>query len=211
MPNAAYILEQLGRSAREAWPVAMLWHGVLAAGLVAVLLGARPRLRVAAAALAAPLASVSIVSFRFANPFNGVVFAGLALATFALALRCPKSPVHPPSRGAMVVGATAFLFGGLYPHFLDGFPLTAYLYAAPLGVIPCATLSAVIGLALLVAADAPRAYQLVLAAAGLFYGLVGVLRLGVVIDVVLIVASAALAVVALREHGESRALGAGAT
>jgi hypothetical protein len=48
MPNAADILEQLGRSAREAWPVAMLWHGVLAVGLVAVLFGARPRLRVAA-------------------------------------------------------------------------------------------------------------------------------------------------------------------
>jgi hypothetical protein len=205
MTNAADILEQLGRTAREAWPVAMLWHGVLAAGLVAVLFGARPRLRVATAALAAPLASVSIVSFRFGNPVNGIVFAALSLSTLALSLRCAASPVHPPARGAMVVGAFAFVFGGVYPHFLDGFPRTAYLYAAPVGVVPCATLSAVVGLALLVAAGAPRAYKIVLAAAGLFYGLVGVIWLGVAIDAVLILASVALAIVALGEAGESRA------
>jgi hypothetical protein len=85
-------------------------------------------------------------------------------------------------------GAALVAFAWVYPHFLDG-PAIVYLVAAPLGVIPCPTLIAITGLALLGDGLGSRAWSLVLAGAGLFYGVIGVLWLGVTIDVVLVAGS----------------------
>lgn len=51
--------------------------------------------------------------------------------------------------------------------------------------MPCPTLSIVIGLSLVVGGLDSRAWTLLLGISGLFYGLFGVLRLGVTIDLVL--------------------------
>jgi hypothetical protein len=50
---------------------------------------------------------------------------------------------------ATAIGVSMIAFGWLYPHFLESHPATTYLFAAPTGVIPCPTLSLVIGFALL--------------------------------------------------------------
>jgi hypothetical protein len=57
--------------------------------------------------------------------------------------------------------------------------------AAPLGLSPCPTLSAVIGLTLMLDLVWSRAWSWMLAAFGAAYGLIGALRLGVAIDVLL--------------------------
>jgi hypothetical protein len=82
----------------------------------------------------------------------------------------------------VVPGLVLFTFGWLYPHFLETNSLVPYLYAAPTGLVPCPTLSIIIGSTLVVDGLSSRAWCITLGAAGIFYGVFGVLRLGVTID-----------------------------
>jgi hypothetical protein len=76
-------------------------------------------------------------------------------------------------------------FGSGYPHFLETNHWITYGYAAPLGVLPCPTLSAVIGATLLLGALGSAAWSISLGIGGLLYGAVGVFVLGVQLDYVL--------------------------
>ncbi|MBL8621673.1 MAG: hypothetical protein JNK64_10225 [Myxococcales bacterium] len=206
MPSATEILAGLTTIAHRGLAAAIAWHVVLAVVLVALARGWRPGQRVAAALLAAPLVSVAAFALAFANPFNGAVFALGAVGLTGLALRGDPRPVARGAAWAWWGGVAMIAFGWCYPHFLDDRPL-AYLYAAPMGLVPCPTLSAVIGLALLAGAPASRPWSLALAGLGLFYGLVGVVRLGVALDLGLVAGATALAVAALRPHGVATAPG----
>lgn len=87
-------------------------------------------------------------------------------------------------------------FGWIYPHFLDNATPMEYLYAAPTGLIPCPTLSIVIGFTLILGGLRLRPWCLVLTIMGLFYGVFGAGRLGVKIDGVLLLGALATAYVA---------------
>ena len=201
MPPAPEITAGLEAIANEWRAAAILWHLAVAAALLAVVAGWRPTRAVAGALLALPLASVSAFAWVFGNPFNGVVFAAGAFALAAIARRLPgRAPrIGPP--WLVAIGVVLAAFGWGYPHFLRTGSRAAYLYAAPLGLIPCPTLSLVTGIALVVRGLDSRAWSLVLAATGLFYGLVGWLRLGVSIDVVLLVGALVLAVASAAGFG----------
>ena len=95
-------------------------------------------------------------------------------------------------------------FAWIYPHFLEGLSPGTSLWAAPMGVIPCPTLSLVIGFALLFDGFGSRSWSLILAGVGLFYGLFGAARLGVVLDVVLVGGASALLVRTLLPHSSLR-------
>lgn len=194
MPDPASILAGLTAIARQAWPFAVAWHGIIAIAGVALALGWRPSRRTAGALLVAPLASVGVFAAAFGNPFNAASFGLGALVLLGLALRLPReelrrAPLPWAAAGALLVG-----FGWLYPHFLEDRSAIAYLYAAPTGLVPCPTLSLVIGLALIAGGLRARAWSTVLAALGLFYGLFGALRLGVWIDLGLTAGAVALLV-----------------
>lgn len=188
MPSPEQILNSLAAIANQWWILATLWHlyfGVLAAGL---LLGARPSKRVGGVLLGLPLLSVSALAWSTANLFNGVIFAFVGLALIAIALRMlPNEPVEIASIWGVGAGAVMFIFGWVYPHFLETTSLLPYLYAAPTGLVPCPTLSIVIGLALVVGGLDSRMWSAVLGGTGLFYGVFGALRLGVSIDYVLLI------------------------
>jgi hypothetical protein len=77
-------------------------------------------------------------------------------------------------------------FGWGYPHFLETDRWMTYAYAAPLGVLPCPTLSALIGATLILGLLGSAVWSITLAAAGLVYGTVGVFVLGVQLDYVLL-------------------------
>jgi hypothetical protein len=94
--------------------------------------------------------------------------------------------------GFLFPGLALFAFGWAYPHFLDSVSFLPYLYRAPTGLIPCPTLAIVIGLALVLDGLGSRALCLALGVAGLFYGVTGVVRLGVVIDWTLLLGAAVL-------------------
>lgn len=192
MPSSAEILAGLTRIAREAFALALLWHAVTAVALVALLRGWRPPSRWLAASLSLPLASVSALAWIYGNPFNGAVFAALAVALLVLAARAPEGPVERTHGAFAALGWAVLLYAWTYPHFLpDTSPLTR-LVGAPMGVIPCPTLSLAIGVALVTGAPGGRGWSITLAGAGLLYAVIGVARLGVWLDVGLLAGAAAL-------------------
>lgn len=203
MPSPHEILDGLTAIANRGLGVALAWHAIVAATLLGLAVGWRPSQRTAQGLIALPLASVAVVAFIFGNPFNGAVFAVGTLALVAGALgRDRPGAVQPVRRGGpwTFAAAVAMLaFAWAYPHFLAGSPAW-YLIAAPLGLIPCPSLAAAIGFALLGGGFGSRAWSRILASLGLCYGLFGALRLGVLLDVGLVLGAALLLVVSLRNR-----------
>jgi hypothetical protein len=117
-----------------------------------------------------------------ANLFNGVAFAALGALLLYLSVRLAAEPARIAPARFLFPGLALFAFGWAYPHFLETVSFLPYLYAAPTGLIPCPTLLIVIGLALVLDGLGSRALCVILGIAGLLYGIIGVARLGVVID-----------------------------
>ena len=90
-------------------------------------------------------------------------------------------------------GALLVLYGSAYPHFLLGESWNTYLYAAPFGLLPCPTLSVAIGVTLMLGMFRSTLWSNTLVAAGVAYGAIGVVRLGVVLDYGLLAGAALLA------------------
>ncbi len=192
MPGPEEILAGLGEIANQWRWLAVAWHvyfGAFALGLAA---GVRCSRRLAGILIALPLLSVSALAWAHANPFNGTFFAVAGLALIVVAARMPAGFVRIAPIEAVIAGALLFAFGWVYPHFLDADSFLPYLYSAPTGLIPCPTLSAATGLALVLGGLGSRAWSNVLGASGVFYGLFGALRLGVALDWVLLLGAAAL-------------------
>jgi hypothetical protein len=210
MPSGSEILLSLDLVANQWRYVAIAWHVALAVSLFAVGAGWRPSTRVAAYALVSPLLSVSLVAFVFGNVVNGTVFAVLSVALGAMARRFSSEPIHTTSRVIAIAAALLVAFGSAYPHFLDTSHWTEYVYAAPLGLLPCPTLSAMTGLSIACGQFGSRAWAVTLATAGVAYGAIGVFVLGVTLDYVLL--AGALAAVAILETSiQHRAVPGGAT
>lgn len=197
MPTPDSIRAGLAAIANSGVVVAVLWHVIIAATVAAIVAGWRPSQRVARVLLAAPLVSVAAFAFAFDNPFNGSVFAVGAAGLMSIGGSVRSERAVGGRALASAMGIASIAFGAFYPHFLDASPL-AYTYSAPVGLIPCPTLALAVGFGLLGNGLGSRAWTLVLAILGLFYGLFGVLRLGVYLDLGLVVGAGALAVLALR-------------
>lgn len=198
MPSPAQILEGLAAIANGRTTSAILWHVILAGVVVAILAGWRPTKKLGALAVAVPLLSVAVLAMAAGNIFNAVVFFSFAALLALLGLSLPLGGTAPAPIWARVVGGTMIAFGWVYPHFLEGASALKYLYAAPVGLIPCPTLSALVGLTLLASGFSSRAFPLALGFLGLFYGALGAFRLGVTIDIVMLTGSVVLMAMALR-------------
>lgn len=192
VPSSDAILAGATTIANEWRTVAVAWHVVLAGLLTAFLCGWRPSNRVAAYVLSAPFLSVSAAAWFWGNPFNGTVFAALSILLLALASRLPKDPIRFGTPILATLGAMLVAFGWGYPHFLETDRWMTYAYAAPLGVLPCPTLSAVIGATLILGFLGSAGWSFTLAAAGLVYGTVGVFVLDVQLDYALLAATLVL-------------------
>lgn len=155
-------------------------------------MGWKPSNRLLAMLSSLPLLSASLFAWISGNPFNG----GLLLMAGGLLLfwgsRLDTMPAAPAKGWLRPVGAAVVVFGLVYPHFLEAPSYFSYLYAAPVGLIPCPSLSAVIGLALLFNGYHAVKWPSTLAGVGLFYGVVGVFRLGVQLDWVLLAGALSL-------------------
>ncbi|NLO05224.1 MAG: hypothetical protein GX131_05275 [candidate division WS1 bacterium] len=197
MPEASQILEGLTQAAAWGRPLALGWHIIMLAALIALLVGWRPTRRLAGTLLALPLLSVAAMAWIVGNPFNGIVFGAVAVLLIALAARLPHDTVQGGSVWTTVAGVVMVALGWTYPHFLDGAALTTYLYAAPFGLVPCPTLSGVMGFALLGDGLRNRPWSLALAVTGLFYALVSAFRLGVRLDLLMLIGVVALMVRAI--------------
>ena len=197
MPAAAEVLASSEAIAKEAFAVAVVWHAVVAFVLWRLALGARPSRRAAAVLVALPLVSVSAVAFAFGNPFNGVVCGALAVALTIIGARLDDTRVRGGPGWAVIAGTLMMALGWAYPEFVGSPSAWRYLVGAPFGLLPCPTLSFLVGASLLGSGFGSRAWSLVAAAAGLLYGLAGAFWLHVRIDLVLAAGSLLLAVVAI--------------
>jgi hypothetical protein len=204
MPSATEILDGLSAIANQATGIAVTWHIVIAIALMALASGWRPSQRTARLLTGTPLGSVAALAFAFGNLFNGWVFAASVLLLTGLAMKRDRRPVSRGSAWTRRIGVAMIAFGWLYPHFLEGLA-TAYLYASPMGLVPCPTLAVAIGLTLLGNGLGSRVWSLTLVAIALFYGLFGVLRVGVFLDIGLVGGAVALAASAFRSPAAGRA------
>jgi hypothetical protein len=192
MPSPIEILDGLSAIANQATGIAVAWHIVIALAVIGLTSGWRPSQRTARLLTGMPFVSVSALAFAFDNPFNGWMFAATLLAVIGLAMHRDPRPVSRGSALARRIGVGMITFGWLYPHFLEG-QAVRYMYASPVGLLPCPTLAVAIGFALLGNGLGSRVWSLTLASVGLFYGLFGVFRLGVLLDAGLVGGAIALA------------------
>jgi len=209
VPSPPQILAGLAGIAHQAQPLAVAWHVIALATMGAVAAGWRPSRRLAASLLTLPLWSVAVLAWASGNPFNGTMFVVFGATLGILGLRMPPLAVPRPPRWSLSFGVAMVAFGLVYPHFVATDSWLTYLYKAPTGLVPCPTLSLVIGVALVTDGLGSRAWSLVLAAAGILYGVFGVARLGVTLDFGLLVGALALAVLGVSTAMRGPAAGAG--
>lgn len=192
MPSAPDILAGLHALANQYYPVAILWHAVFFLALAALTGKWRPGMRAAAIFLSLPLLSVASLAYMTGNPFNGAFFGLMTVMVFAFGMRLSSTPVSFSDRIGMIAGIIMLAYGLVYPHFLRADNLLTYVFASPAGLIPCPTIAVVIGFLFLLRGLESRGILMTVAAFGVFYGLIGVLWLGVWLDVGLIIGAVAL-------------------
>ena len=201
MPESAEILDGLSLIANR-WQVsAVAWHFLIGALVLGFGVGWRPSNRLVVLLLAALSASVSTIAWISGNPFNGTAFSALSLMLAAIATRPSLARgVQISSSSLFVPGALLTAFGWVYPHFLTTGSWTSYLYAAPLGLLPCPSLSVILGVSLMLNVLGSRLLGVALMLAGIAYGLIGAFRLGVTIDLFLVAGAGLTGLVTVRQR-----------
>lgn len=196
MPTPEQILTALQQLSAQYRMIAVIWHLLFGAAFIAIAAGYRPERRTAAV-LTLPLFSVSVLAWIAGNPFNGGMFALFGIGLLVIALRMSASAAEIDRRW-MLSGSGLIIFGWIYPHFFSGDGAWHYIATAPLGLVPCPTLSMLIGATILLGGFASRSWMRVLGAAGVLYGAFGAFRLGVTIDIILLAAALLLLYISVR-------------
>lgn len=174
----------------------MFWHCYFAVLAVMILIGVRLTRRMLAILLALPLVSVSALAWTTSNPFNGTVFALAGAVLGVVGIRLERGDARPGSFKWLAPGALLFLFGWSYPHFLATESLFNYVYAAPLGLIPCPTLSIVLAVTLMARGLDSLLWSSIAGALSILYGVFGAMILRVSIDWILLCGGIAVLVMA---------------
>lgn len=190
MPTTEQILSGLKLIVNTWWPLAVFWHIYFAAIIIALIFGVRFNKRLSSVFISFPILSVSFVAWISSNPFNGILYASIGILLIYFSVKLPHEKINIAPLWILIPGIIMFIFGWVYPHFLEYSSSFAYLYAAPTGLIPCPTLSIVIGLLLILNGLQSRAVMLLIGIVGLYYGITGVVQLGVLIDLVLLIGAA---------------------
>lgn len=177
---------------------AVVWHVLFYFLIATLILKWKPTNRVLSVLLTLPLLTVSLFAWITGNPFNGFLFLIFGILLIISGSRNPDITVDTGHTWSTVLGIIIISFGLLYPHFLDTENYFMYLYAAPTGLVPCPTLSIVIGFAILYQGFQSRAWSWILIIPGLIYGLIGTFRLQVFLDTVLLLATFILIVIAFQ-------------
>jgi hypothetical protein len=167
---------------------------VFLAFIVLLLTGKRPSMRYTAIFLVLPFISVGVMALLSGNPFNAIIFFALSLILILYGLKLPAEKIEIKLNFFGIIGIAMIIFAWIYPHFLEGDSYLKYLYASPTGLIPCPTLSLVIGFSLLFQGFGLRRWILVLTIMGLYYGLTGLIKLNVYLDAGLVLGASVLGI-----------------
>jgi hypothetical protein len=204
MPTPEEILIGLREIANDWRLLAILWHGYFAVLVVTLILGVRPARRIAGLILVLPFFSVSALAWTSANPFNATFFSLLGVVLLLISFRLPGEKIRIAPVWAVIIGALMFAFGWAYPHFLETASFIPYLLSAPTGLVPCPTLSVVIGVSIIWGGLGSRIWSVVLAVTGIFYGVFGAIILQVPLDWVLLIGSLVSIFTVFRETNMER-------
>lgn len=187
MPDTQQILGTLKSIANDYRTVAIIWHAAILffAGSIFICKW-MPANRTAILIASIPFLSVAIIAWLSGNPFNGILFSILTILLIIFGFRTAPGDSSLSSWPFLAAGILMVLFGFVYPHFLDEGTFLKYLYASPVGLIPCPTLSLIIGFVLIFNGFGSPQVTWTLIAAGLFYSVFGVLKLNVRLDLFLL-------------------------
>lgn len=174
--------------------IATIWHIVIYVLIISLLSGWNPSNKLMVILFCLPVVSVSVLAWLSGNPFNGILFTVMAVLIIISGLKSSSQLITTSQITFLVIGILMIAFALLYPHFLESGSFFKYLYASPVGLIPCPTLSLLIGFALVYNGFGSNALTISLIVYGLFYGLFGVFRLGVTLDIGLIIGAVSLLV-----------------
>jgi hypothetical protein len=194
MPKTEEILSGLHKIVNDYSTIAIIWHVLFYALIAALFFRWMPTNRLFGLFICVPILSVAVLAFLSGNPFNGILFSILAVLILIFGLRASDQPVQTSQTIFMVIGILMIVFGLVYPHFIHPDSFLKYLYASPAGLIPCPTLSIIIGFILLYNGFGSQSLTLTFIVFGLFYGIFGVLKLAVYLDLFLVFGTIALIV-----------------
>lgn len=186
MTRIEQILSGVQTIVNEYSVAAIIWHALFYFLVAALLLRWLPSNKILGILLCLPLISVSVFAWISGNPFNGSLFAIAAILLFTFGLRAPDQAVTTSQLVFFISGILMVTFGLVYPHFINPGSVLGYLYASPAGIIPCPTLSILIGFALIFNGFGSTSISILLIVFGLFYGIFGVFKLRVFIDLFLL-------------------------
>ena len=192
MPKTEEILAGLNTITNNYSLFAIIWHAAFYILIIALISKWSPSNRMLGTLLCIPLLSVAIFAWITGNPFNGIVFSLAAILILIFGLRASPEPINYSKLSFLIIGIVMIVFGLVYPHFIEANSLFKYLYASPAGLIPCPTLSILIGMLLIFNGFDSQPITITFIIIGLFYGLFGVLKLAVYLDIFLLFGTLAL-------------------
>ncbi|MBP1674316.1 MAG: hypothetical protein H6Q24_454 [Bacteroidetes bacterium] len=194
MPKTEEIISGLRTIVNDYSTFAIIWHAVFYLLLAALIAKWQPSNKILGVLICLPLLSVAVFAWLSGNPFNGILFTIMAILIIIFGFKASNQPITISQVPFMVVGIFMIVFGLVYPHFISADSFLKYLYASPVGLIPCPTLSIIIGFLLLYNGFGSQSITLTFIIFGLFYGIFGVLKLAVYLDVFLVFGTIALIV-----------------
>jgi len=194
MPKTEEIIDGLQTIVNEYSTFAIIWHAVFYFLLAALITKWQPSNRLLGVFICLPLFSVAVFAWLSGNPFNGILFSIMAILIVIFGFKASDQPINISQVPFMVLGIIMIIFGLVYPHFISADSFLKYLYASPVGLIPCPTLSIIIGFLLLYNGFGSHSITLTFIIFGLFYGIFGVLKLAVYLDIFLVLGTIALIV-----------------
>jgi hypothetical protein len=136
--------------------------------------------------LGSMLMSVSVFAVMQGNLFNAAVFTFLVIISMYAALRSGNGKISGDRSWPDIIGFILIILGLFYPEFLKSGTLLEYAYASPTGLIPCPTLIVLTGFALVYKGFRSQTWSITIGLSGMFYGLFGVIYLGIYIDWLLV-------------------------
>ncbi len=189
MPQPEEIVKGLTNIANAFMGIAIIWHFIFYLLILVLSLGWRPTNRLFSSLISLPLFSVSILAWVSGNPFNGIVFGMFGLLLIILGLKNSFEKVKFPPLTYKILAILIITYGLIYPHFLQESSFLHYIFVSPLGLVPCPTLSTIIGFAILFSGFLSKRWSIILIIIGSFYGLFGMFRLNVWLDSGLLLAN----------------------
>ena len=194
MPKTEDILNGLQSIVNDYSTFAMIWHALFYVLLAALIFKWDPSNKLLGILFCLPLLSVAVFAWLTGNPFNGVLFSLMTVLICIFALRGSSEPINVSQLPFMTIGIMMIVFGLVYPHFIQANSFLKYLYASPVGLVPCPTLSILIGFLLLFNGLGSQSLTMTFIVFGLFYGLFGAFKLSVYLDIFLVFGSVSLLV-----------------